>query len=539
MKITAAQAMAECLTREGIKVVFGYPGAAICPFYDALMDTDIRHVLVRHEANAGHEASGYARMTGKPAVCVVTSGPGAVNLLTAIATAYADSVPLICITGQVNRDQIGSDAFQEADITGAAEPFVKHSYLVSKPEDIPRIFREAFYIAGTGRPGPVLIDVPMDVQRAEIDFEYPETVDIRGYKPNLKGNPMQVKRVYKALKEAEKPLICLGGGVFASGAVNEIRQLARTMNIPVINTMMGISAFPNEDPLYFGMLGMHGVKTANQAVKDCDTLFLVGARVGDRAVRTPVALQKTTKIIHIDIDPAEIGKNMGVDIPLVGDARQVLTQLLAIAEPKKHDAWIAQLNEYRTEKTFSEVPEGTVNPKEFIYKLSKAMPDDTVICADVGQNQIWTCTNYSFADGGRLVTSGGMGTMGYSLPAAIGAKLAQPERTVAALCGDGSLQMSMMELATAVQHDVPVKVVVMTNTRLGMVRELQTNGYNDRQTAVFLDGSPDFVKLAESYGIPAMRVTDDKTADEAIAKLAGDTGLMLVEVIVDKDFPTL
>ena len=539
MKITAAQAMAECLTREGIKVVFGYPGAAICPFYDALLDTDIRHVLVRHEANAGHEASGYARMTGKPAVCVVTSGPGAVNLLTAIATAYADSVPIICITGQVNRDQIGSDAFQEADITGAAEPFVKHSYLVSKPEDIPRIFREAFYIAGTGRPGPVLIDVPMDVQRAEIEFEYPETVDIRGYKPNLKGNPMQVKRVYKALKEAEKPLICLGGGVFASGAVDEIRQLARRMNIPVINTMMGISAFPNEDPLYFGMLGMHGVKTANQAVKDCDTLFLVGARVGDRAVRTPVALQETTKIIHIDIDPAEIGKNMGVDIPLVGDAKQVLTQLLAIAEPKTHDAWLKQLNGYRTEKTFDDVPEGTVNPKEFIYKLSKAMPDDTVICADVGQNQIWTCTNYSFADGGRLVTSGGMGTMGYSLPAAIGAKLAQPERTIAALCGDGSLQMSMMELATAVQHNVPVKVVVMTNTRLGMVRELQTKGYDDRQTAVFLDGSPDFVKLAAAYGIPAMRVTDDKTADEAIKKLSTEQGLMLVEVIVDKDFPTL
>ena len=348
--------------------------------------------------------------------------------------------------------------------------------------------------------------------RAARDTVNPATKKVQ----HIEARKAPVFKASKALKEAEKPLICLGGGVFASGAVNEIRQLARTMNIPVINTMMGISAFPNEDPLYFGMLGMHGVKTANQAVKDCDTLFLVGARVGDRAVRTPVALQKTTKIIHIDIDPAEIGKNMGVDIPLVGDARQVLTQLLAIAEPKKHDAWIAQLNEYRTEKTFSEVPEGTVNPKEFIYKLSKAMPDDTVICADVGQNQIWTCTNYSFADGGRLVTSGGMGTMGYSLPAAIGAKLAQPERTVAALCGDGSLQMSMMELATAVQHDVPVKVVVMTNTRLGMVRELQTNGYNDRQTAVFLDGSPDFVKLAESYGIPAMRVTDDKTAADDI-----------------------
>lgn len=539
MKITAAQAMAKCLTEEGIKVVFGYPGAAICPFYDALMDTDIRHVLVRHEANAGHEASGYARITGRPAVCIATSGPGAVNLITAIATAYADSVPLICITGQVNRDQIGSDAFQEADITGAAEPFVKHSYLVSDPTQIPRIFKEAFYIAGTGRPGPVLIDVPMDVQREVIEYKYPKSVDIRGYKPTVKGNPYQVKRVYAALKEAEKPLICLGGGVFTGGAVPEVLELARRMQIPVITTMMGISAFPSDDELFFGMLGMHGCKTANRAVNDCDTLFLVGARVGDRAVRTPLALEKTTKIIHIDIDPAEIGKNINVDFPLVGDAKQVLTQLLEIAEPCRHDSWFADLTALRTEKKFAEVPEGTVNPKRFIDELSQAMPDDSVICADVGQNQIWTCTDYRFRSGGRFVTSGGMGTMGYSLPAAIGAKLAAPERSVCAICGDGALQMSMMELATAVQHDVNVKLVVMTNTRLGMVRELQTKGYDDRQTAVFLDGSPDFVKLADAYGIPALRVTDEKTMKEAISKLANSDERMLVEVVVDKDFATL
>ena len=539
MRITAAQAMAKCLTAEGVSVAFGYPGAAICPFYDALLETDIRHVLVRHEANAGHEASGYARITGKPAVCIATSGPGAVNLITAIATAYADSVPLICITGQVNREQIGSDAFQEADITGAAEPFVKHSYLVSAPNDIPRIFKEAFYIAGTGRPGPVLIDVPMDVQREEIDFEYPEKVDIRGYKPTVKGNPMQVKRVYKALCEAEKPLICVGGGVFAAGAIEEVRGLARKMQIPVITTMMGISAFPSGDPLFYGMIGTHGVKTANRAVQECDTLFLVGARVGDRAVKTPLALEKTTRIIHIDIDPAEIGKNIGVDLPLVGDARLVLRQLLDIAEPAKHDDWLAHLETFRTEKVFADVPAGTVNPKLFIDTLSKAMPDDSVICADVGQNQIWTCTDYRFEDSGRFITSGGMGTMGYSLPAAIGAKLAAPQRTVCAICGDGSLQMSMMELATAVQHEVPVKLVVMTNTRLGMVRELQTKGYGDRQTAVFLDGSPDFVKLAEAYGIPSMRVTDKESMDAAIKRLSEDDGLLLVEVTVDKDFPTL
>ncbi|MCD7741839.1 MAG: biosynthetic-type acetolactate synthase large subunit [Ruminococcus sp.] len=539
MKITAAQAMAECLKAEDIKVVFGYPGAAICPFYDALLETDIRHILVRHEANGGHEASGYARISGKPAVCIATSGPGAVNLITAIATAYADSVPLICITGQVNREQIGSDAFQEADITGSAEPFVKHSYLVSNGEDIPRIFKEAFYIAGTGRPGPVLIDVPMDVQKQMIEFSYPEGVEIRGYKPTVKGNYVQVKRVYAALSEAKRPLICIGGGVFASKANDEIRELARRMNIPVITTMMGISAFASNDPLYFGMLGMHGVKTANRAVNDCDLLFLVGARVGDRAVRTPLALEKTTKIIHIDIDPAEIGKNIGVDYPLVGDAKLVLQQILDIAQPMSHNEWLEQLNSYRAEKTFANTPNGTVNPREFIDRLSAKMPDDAVICADVGQNQIWTCTGYEFRDGGRFITSGGMGTMGYSLPAAIGAKLAEPDRSVLAICGDGSLQMSMMELATAVQHDVKVKLVVMTNTRLGMVRELQTNGYNDRQTAVFLDGSPDFVKLAEAYGIDAMRVTDADSMNEAIDRLVNNDCITLVEVVVDKDFPTL
>lgn len=539
MKITAAQAMAKCLTAEGIKVVFGYPGAAICPFYDALLETDIRHILVRHEANGGHEASGYARITGKPAVCIATSGPGAVNLLTAIATAYADSVPLICITGQVSREQIGSDAFQEADITGSAEPFIKHSYLVNDAKDIPRIFKEAFYIAGTGRPGPVLIDVPMDVQKEVIDFEYPASVEIRGYKPTVKGNPMQVKRVYAALREAEKPLICLGGGVFNAGAVNEVRQLAELMQIPVITTMMGISVFPSQHELFFGMIGMHGVKPANRAVQECDTLFLVGARVGDRAVRTPLALEKTTLIIHIDIDPAEIGKNIGADLPLVGDARLVLEQLLEIAEPMQHTEWLERLDSLRKEKTFAEVPQGTVNPKLFIDRLSKAMPQDTVVCADVGQNQIWTCTDYVFAEGGRLITSGGMGTMGYSLPAAIGAKLAAPERNCIAICGDGALQMSMMELATAVQHGVNVKLVVMTNTRLGMVRELQTNGYDDRQTAVFLDGSPDMIKLAAAYGIEALRVTDEDSMCMAIEKLANEKGLMLVEVVVDKDFPTL
>ena len=535
----ACEAMVECLKAENITTVFGYPGAAICPFYDALMDSGIRHILVRHEANAGHEASGYARITGKPAVCIATSGPGAVNLLTAIATAYADSIPIICITGQVNTEQIGSDVFQEADITGAAEPFIKHSYLVKNANDIPRVFKEAFYIAGSGRPGPVLIDMPMDVQKQEIDFEYPKKVDIRSYKPTTKGNALQIKRVLAELEKAEKPLICIGGGVFASNAQSEICELAHKLDIPVITTMMGISAFSDDDPLFFGMLGMHGVKSANTAVNECDVLFLVGARVGDRAVRTPLALEKTTRIIHIDIDPAEIGKNIGADLPLVGDAKNVLTQMLAKAKPMKHTEWIAELESYKVKRSFGKTPKGTVDPREFIDKLSHAMPSDTVVVADVGQNQIWTATGYHIGKGGRFMTSGGMGTMGYSLPAAIGAKLAAPERQVLAVCGDGSLQMSMMELATAVQHGVNVKVVVMTNNRLGMVRELQAKGYNGRETAVFLDGSPDFIKLAEAYGIKCCRVTDEKSAEKSIQLLTSYDGVTLVEVRVDENNSTL
>ena len=541
MKMTAAKAMVECLKAENIKVVYGYPGAAICPFYDALMDAekDIQHVLVRHEANGGHSANGYARISGKPAVCIATSGPGAVNLVTAIATAYADSIPIVCITGQVNRDQIGSDVFQEVDITGAAEPFVKHSYLLDNPEDLPRVFKEAFYIAGTGRPGPVLIDVPMDVQKEVIDFKYPKKVEIRSYKPTTKGNLYQVKRVLKALEEAEKPLICIGGGVFAANAQNEICQLADRMQIPVITTMMGISCFSDDNPLFFGMLGMHGVKPANKAVKDCDVLFLVGARVGDRAVKTPLKLEKTTKILHIDIDPAEIGKNIGADYPLVGDAKLVLEQMLEIAKPMEHKEWIECLNGYKSDRIFDEPVEGTVNPREFIDKLSKAMPANTVVAADVGQNQIWTATGYHFKDGGRFITSGGMGTMGYSVPAAIGAKMADPTRPVIAVCGDGSFQMNFMELATAVQHNVPIKIIVMTNHRLGMVRELQTNGYNDRLTAVFLDGSPDFIKLAEAYGIKSHRVTDNDSMDTAIDLLVNSDELCLIEVMVDDRVKTL
>jgi len=536
--IKASLAIVKCLEKEQIKVVFGYPGAAICPFYDALEDSKIRHILVRHEANGGHAANGYARISGKPAVCIATSGPGATNLITAIATAYMDSIPLVIITGQVNSDQIGRDVFQEADITGAAEPFVKHSYLVKNAQEIPQIFKEAFYIAGSGRPGPVLIDIPMDIQNVDINFDYPKEVSIRSYKPTAKGNKLQVKRVVAAINEAKKPLICAGGGVFAANAQAEVKKLSELCQIPIVTTMMGISAVSSENPLYFGMLGLHGTKVANIAVKDCDLLILVGARVGDRAVRTPISLQESTQIIHIDIDPAEIGKNMAANIPVVGDAKIILEQILGNIDIQEHTEWVSYLQSKKSSVHFEKAEDGFVNPKEFIAMLSSAALKNTTVVADVGQNQIWTANNFKIKDG-RFLTSGGMGTMGYSVPAAIGAKLADESSQVIAICGDGSFQMQMMELATAIQHNVNLKIIIMRNNRLGMVCEMQKNFYCNRPTAVFLDGSPDFIKLAGAYGIDAMLVNDAETAKIAIDKLVNSKGIFLIECAVNPDDPTL
>ena len=527
--IRAAEAMVRCLGSEGVKVVFGYPGAAICPFYDELYRSDIHHVLVRHEANAGHEASGYARITGKPAVCVATSGPGATNLLTAIATAYADSIPLICITGQVSTDQIGCDVFQEVDITGAAQPFVKHSYLVKDASQLPRIFKEAFYLAGTGRKGPVLIDVPVDVQNTMIDFEYPETVTMRTYKPTVKGNPMQIKKICEAVENAKRPLICAGGGIFLAGAEKELIKFAEKAKVPAVSTMMGLSLFPTEHPLYLGMLGMHGLKAANRAVSECDTMILIGARVGDRAVKSPTFLAETKQIIHIDIDPAEIGKNIPVDIPLVGDCKTILEELTEKIGEVDHSQWLSELSEIKNDVPENDETEGFINPKVFLRKLSDRMPADTVCVADVGQNQIWCCNNYAFKEGGRFMTSGGMGTMGYSVPCGIGAKMAAPEREVVVVCGDGSFQMQMMELATVMQEKIAVKIIVMRNNYLGMVRELQTKGYGDRLIAVDLDGSPDFVALARAYGIESDRVSTMAEAEEKLEKLASSDKPYLLE----------
>ena len=533
--MTVAKAMTECLKAEGISTVFGYPGAAICPFYDELYKTDIRHVLVRHEANGGHAASGYARITGKPAVAIATSGPGALNLITAIATAYMDSIPMVVITGQVNSDQIGRDVFQEADITGSAEPFVKHSYLLKRPEDTAEVFKRAFYIAGTGRRGPVLIDVPFDIQKSEIDFEYPESVDIRSYRPSTTGNGYQIKRAVQQMLTAKKPLIVAGGGLFTGEGVKLCRKLAEMTDIPAVSTMMGLGAIPTDSPAFYGMMGMHGSRSANYAVNNCDTMIVLGARLGDRAI-TAMKSRDDLTVIHIDIDPAEIGKNIEAHIPIVGDITLVLGQLIAQLEQlpeSRHAEWKAELDANRTEKEIVEAPEGYVNPKWFMQQLDKHLPKYSVVVADVGQNQIWTARNLTYSEG-RFLTSGGMGTMGYSVPCAIGAKAADPSAEVIAICGDGSFQMEFMELATAVQHGINIKVIVMRNRWLGMVRELQTNAYGNRLTAVSLDGSPCFTKLADAYGIENVLVDSPDKAEDAIKRMLASDKPFLLEVAVEE-----
>jgi acetolactate synthase-1/2/3 large subunit len=537
--ITGAEAIIRCLENEGVEVIFGYPGATIAPFYDKLTKSSIRHILVRHEQHAGHEASGYARIKKKPGVCVSTSGPGAMNLLTGLATAYMDSVPLVAFTGQVNSELLGRDVFQEADITGAAEPFTKYSYLVKNAEDLPRVIKEAFHIASTGRPGPVLIDVPVNVQNQRMDFALPGPVELRGYKPTIKGHAGQIKRVCKAVSSAERPLICVGGGIFASDGQKELRRFAETLNIPVVSTMMGIGAIPTAHPLYMGMLGMHGKSVANQAISDSDLLIIIGARVSDRAVLLPANVKNSTKIVHIDIDPAEIGKNISTFIPVVGDAKEILIQIMDAEPSSGSGKWTEQLQAKKEKVTLDHAPRKTgINPKTFVSMLSSGLPEDAIYCADVGQNQIWSAANCEVKSG-RFLTSGGMGTMGYSIPSAIGAKIAAPDRTVVAVCGDGAFQMNMMELATICQNHVDVKIVVMQNNKLGLVKEIQKKTYKNNESAVDLAGSPDITAIAGAYGIPSRRLSNMDGAAEAIAELLNNKGPYVLVCAVDANEPSM
>ena len=532
--MNGAQAMVKCLENEGVEMVFGYPGVAICPFYDSLLDTDIKSVLIRTEQNAAHAASGLARVTGKVGVCAVTSGPGATNLITGIATAFADSIPLVCITGQVNSELIGSDVFQEADITGAAESFVKYSYLVKNAEDIPQIFKEAFYIANTGRKGPVLIDVPIDVQNAPVrKFKYPDSVSMRTYKPTVKGHIVQIKKVIAELEKAKRPVICAGGGVLLGDAQKLLREFSHRHKIPVVTTMMGIGAMQTEDPLYFGMVGNNGAPCANRAMNEADMIIMVGARVADRAVNQPEIITKNKVLVHMDVDPAEIGKNAGPTIPLVGDAKHIFSDMLEQELDGDYSEWLVCLQEYEKTMADTRKPDPAfVDPAEFVRRLSDKMEQDAVYVADVGQNQIWSCRNCKIREGSFL-TSGGMGTMGYSIPAAMGAKLGAPGRQVVAVCGDGSFQMSMMEFATMRQYQVPVKIVVIANHYLGMVREYQQNTYKGRYSVVELGGGPDLEKLAQAYGMDFIRLEAPDKMDEAIDAFLKDEDAVLMECVIN------
>ena len=532
--MTGADAMVKSLEEEGVEYVFGYPGVAICPFYNAILDTKIKTILIRTEQNAAHSASGMARLTGRPGVCAVTSGPGATNLITGIATAFADSIPLVCITGQVDSSLIGSDVFQEADITGAVESFVKYSYLVKDVRDIPRIFKEAFYIANSGRKGPVLIDVPIDVQQAKIkEFRYPEEVKLRTYKPTVIGNALQIKKIVHELEHAKRPLICAGGGVRLSDAKEELRRLVEEYHIPVVSTMMGIGVMATEHPLYFGMVGNNGFPWANRAMKEADLIMMVGARVADRAVNQPERVMKDTVLIHIDVDPAEIGKNAGATIPIVGDAKHILADLAEYEIDGEYEEWVQALNEYRSTMPLTRTPNPEyVDPAEFIRRLSLKMQDNAIYVADVGQNQIWSC-KYHVVRNGRFLTTGGMGTMGYSIPAAVGAKLARPKRQVVAVCGDGSFQMSMMELATMRQYDIPVKIIVLKNNYLGMVRQYQHFSYADKYSVVDLSGSPDLEHIAKAYEMPFMRIENMDGLDEKLDEFLQNDDARLCECLID------
>ena len=540
--MNGAQALIESLKREHVTHIFGYAGATICPAADALMDVpEIGYTLVRTEQNAGHMASGYARVSGKAGVCMVTSGPGATNLITGIATAYMDSIPMVAITGQVPSHLLGRDIFQEVDITGAVAPFSKHSYLVKDPDQIPRIVREAFHIASTGRPGPVLIDIPIDVQEQQLKhFDWPETVNIRGYKPSVKGNDLQIKRVVEAIAGAKQPIICAGGGVWLADAKEELLELAEGTGIPVVKTMMGISLMPTDHPLNMGMIGAHGNHCANKALAKSDLLIMVGTRAADRAIVQPDEIQRRMATIHIDVDPAEIGKNMQAAVPLVGDVKVILRQILDLGvEAPDCAEWRAKLADYRRAELSRQFPSrpGSVFPGTVMRKLGGRLDDDAVVCADVGQNQIFTC-KYLPQKHGRLLTSGGLGTMGYALPAGVGVKVAQPEKQTVVVCGDGSFQMAMNELAAVKQAGMDLKILLFRNNTLGLVHQIQSRPPYHGPFGVSLDGSPDFETIAAAYGIPSIVAAEEAQLDSAIDRFLGSKGPCLMICQVHPDVST-
>jgi len=519
MELSGAEALLASLKHEGVDVLFGYPGGTVLPIYDALYnEKGLRHILTRHEQGAAHAADGYARVTGKVGVCLATSGPGATNLVTGIATANMDSIPMVAITGQVTTPLIGRDTFQEADVCGITQPITKHNYLVKEAAEIPRVIKEAFHIARTGRPGVVVVDIAKDAQVHKFNFKYPDSVNLPGYKPNLKGHPRQLKAAEKMIGLARKPLIYAGGGIIASGATRELKEFAEKLNIPVTTTMMGLGAFPDHHKLALHMLGMHGTAYANYAVQECDLLIAIGARFDDRVTGHLPTFAPKAKHIHIDIDPAEIGKNVRADVPIVGDAKLILKELIEkiAAEKGKHDAWLGQIAEWKKRFPLTYKRNHDIKPQYVIETINEITNGEAIICTEVGQNQMWAAQYCQISKPRTWVSSGGLGTMGFGLPAAIGAQIGRPDAVVFDIAGDGSIQMNIQEMATAVNNKLPIKIAVLNNCYLGMVRQWQEMLYEKRYSQTNLCDNPDLVKLAEAYGAVGMRIAKPEEVKKAL-----------------------
>ena len=531
MQLNGAQILIKALQEQGVDTIFGYPGGAVLEIYDALKESDIRHVLVRNEQGGAHAASGYARAAGKVGVCLATSGPGATNLVTGIATAYMDSVPMVAFTGQVPRSMIGTDAFQEIDITGITSPITKHNYLVQNVEDLARIIAEAFYIARTGRPGPVLIDIPRDVSQALTEYVPVTEVDIRSYKPTVSGHMGMIKRAVNVIKDSKKLVICVGGGVVAGNAAAEVMQLAKMKNATVVATMMGLSGYPAEEERFLGMLGTYGNEGANLAVQDCDCFLALGMRFDDRVISVPGKFAPNAEIIHVDVDPAEIGKNVDIDIPIVGDLKTVLGELIQQLE-KQTDLTVC-------EALYPKIalPMSTGLNVPWTMQLVESLVDKkkTIVTTDVGQHQVWTANSYRFDTPRKFISSGGLGTMGYGIPAAVGAQIACPDNLVIAVTGDGSFQMCMHELGTILEQELPIKILVFNNTVLGMVRQLQYHYSGQRYSGVHFSKTVDFMALAKAYGAAGYQITSKEEAPEILKEAFGNGIFTIVEIAIDPD----
>jgi len=512
LKITGSEIIIESLKQEKVEYMFGYPGGVVIPIFHHLFNAPIKFILSRHEQGAIHAADGYARASGKVGVVLATSGPGATNLITGIATAHLDSIPLVVFTGQVSRDMIGNDAFQEVDVTGITRPITKHNYLIQDIKDLAKTIKEAFHIASTGRPGPVVIDVPVDISNSLYKFNYSEKVDLKGYKPTYEGHPGQIKRACKLIASAKKPVIYAGGGVVISEAHKELKEFVSKTKIPVTTTLLGLGIYPETDPLSLEMLGMHGTYYANHAVNESDLLIAIGARFDDRVTGKISNFIPHAKVIHIDIDPASVSKNVMVDVPIVGDCKKVLKEINKIIEAPEIGPWIKEIKELKKSNPLTyETVKGTIKPQYVVEELYNQTKGDAVICTEVGQNQMWAAQFYKYTKPRTFISSGGLGTMGYGFPAAIGAQLARPDKRVIDIAGDGSIQMNIQELIVATQHKLPIIIAILNNGFLGMVRQWQQLFYDKRYSHTCINFAPDFAKLAEAYGAVGIRI--DKMED--------------------------